>query len=159
MYSYYRVLRRIVCSGPELRKLVVCCRYCGIYFITAISNSGRKDLGCPFGCREAHRKERSDSRSKAYYGTPEGKAKKREHNARRSAPSEDGVVDQPLGDRRNESYYSVLVFYLQYIIKVLEKREVRREWIAGLIKKVRQQGIALGNGKGYIDNRLLWQPP
>lgn len=153
------MLRRILGDERELRKQVVCCRYCGIYFITAESNAGRKDLGCPFGCREAHRKERSDSRSKAYYGTPEGKAKKREHNARRSTRRGEGAVDQPLGDRRNESYYSVLVFYLQYIIKVLEKREVRREWIAGLIKKVRQQGIALGRGIGYIDNRLLWQPP
>jgi hypothetical protein len=41
-------------------------------------------LRCPFGCRQHHRRQRSNERSTAYYQTPAGKRKKKRLNARRS---------------------------------------------------------------------------
>jgi hypothetical protein len=81
--SYYVVLRSVLRSKPWLRKCQARCRHCGIYFLTDVRNAGRKDLGCPFGCRERHRQRQSTQRSVAYYREPEGQVKKRAINARR----------------------------------------------------------------------------
>ena len=40
-------------------------------------------LGCPFGCRQAHRREGEIKRSREYYRSKEGKIKKSYLNARR----------------------------------------------------------------------------
>jgi hypothetical protein len=81
--SYYVVLRSVVRLKPRLRTCLARCRHCGIFFLTDVRNAGRKDLGCPFGCRQAHRKTQSTCRSVDYYRQVEGKAKKRDLNARR----------------------------------------------------------------------------
>jgi hypothetical protein len=81
--SYYVVLRSVLRLKPWLRKCLARCRHCRIFFLTDVRNAGRKDLGCPFGCREHHRKRESTRRSVAYYREPEGKEKKRDLNARR----------------------------------------------------------------------------
>lgn len=60
------------------------CRHCGILFITHARNRGRKDLGCPFGCSEAYRRQRSTARSVAYYRTSAGKYKKKLQNGKRT---------------------------------------------------------------------------
>ena len=44
---------------------------------------GRRNLRCPFGCRQRHKRQSSVQRSVAYYRTPEGKQKKQRLNARR----------------------------------------------------------------------------
>ena len=36
-----------------------------IFFLTDARNAGRQDLGCPFGCRQAHRRRQSTRRSVA----------------------------------------------------------------------------------------------
>jgi len=81
--SYYVVLRSVLRFKPCLRKCTARCRHCGIFFLTDVRNAGRQDLGCPFGCRQAHRQRQSTRRSVDYYRQPEGKAKKRDLNARR----------------------------------------------------------------------------
>jgi hypothetical protein len=43
---------------------------------------------CPFGCRQAHRKECSTKRSIEYYRTDEGKAKKKALNEQRRSSQE-----------------------------------------------------------------------
>jgi hypothetical protein len=58
---------------------------CGIRFLTHPRNAGRRNLRCPFGCREHHRQQCSSQRSTAYYRTATGKAKKKRLNARRQA--------------------------------------------------------------------------
>ncbi len=63
------------------------CTDCGIRFLTHPRNAGRMNLRCPFGCREHHRRSRSNQRSSAYYRTPAGKAKKQRLNANRRRPS------------------------------------------------------------------------
>jgi hypothetical protein len=57
------------------------CRHCGIYFPTHRRNAGRRDLGCLFGCRDAHRRRASTQRSVAYYQADPDK--KSRQNAKR----------------------------------------------------------------------------
>ena len=45
---------------------------------------GRRELRCPFGCRQHHRRQGSSQRSTAYYQTVAGKWKKKRLNARRN---------------------------------------------------------------------------
>ena len=82
--QYYVVLRSVLRARTELRRCVTRCRHCRIFFLTHPRNAGRRDLGCPFGCKEAHRKRRSTRRSVEYYGTDEGKTKKKIQNGKRS---------------------------------------------------------------------------
>lgn len=70
-------------SHPELLRCVAYCRHCEIRFLTHPRNAGRRDLRCPFGCREHHRRQGSCQRSTAYYRTDAGKAKKKRLNNRR----------------------------------------------------------------------------
>lgn len=89
--SYYYVLRSVLRSRSEFRRCVSRCCHCGIFFITHPRNAKRLDLRCPFGCRAAHRRQRSTERSVAYYRTAEGKSKKRLQNDKRrpaTPPSE-----------------------------------------------------------------------
>ncbi len=71
--------------------LLGCCRAqcadCGIWFLTKSCNRGRKNVRCPFGCRESRSKKLSAERSLGYYASPEGKRKKRAHNRRRKRTS------------------------------------------------------------------------
>lgn len=70
-------------SHPELRGCVTSCADCGIRFLAHPRNAGRRNLRCPFGCRQRHRRQCSCQRSTAYYRTAVGKAKKKRLNARR----------------------------------------------------------------------------
>ena len=76
MLEYYWLLRSVLRAKPDLRACRTRCRHCGIFFLTDPWNAGRHNLRCPFGCREAHRKEQSAQRSAAYYRDPNGKRKK-----------------------------------------------------------------------------------
>jgi len=79
--EYYVVLRSILRTKPHLPVCLARCRHCGIYFPTHRRNAGRRDLGCFFGCREAHRRKASTQRSVAYYQADPGK--KSRQNAKR----------------------------------------------------------------------------
>ena len=82
--QYYWVVRSVLKEKPHLRKCLTRCRHCQILFFTHPRNAGRNDLGCPFGCREAHRRQEAIRRSTEYYRSPEGKVKKRHLNVARS---------------------------------------------------------------------------
>jgi hypothetical protein len=77
----------------DLGRCVVDCCHCGIRFLTDPRNAERRNLRCPFGCREQHRKQSANRRSARYYRTAEGRRKKKLHNAQRSLR-----VDSPAGD-------------------------------------------------------------
>lgn len=81
--EYYVVLRSVLRTKPHLPVCLARCRHCGIYFPTHRRNAGRGDLGCIFGCREAHRRKASTQRSVAYYQADPGK--KQRQNAKRRA--------------------------------------------------------------------------
>lgn len=80
---YQTALDAVLRSHPELLRCVAYCRHCGIRFLTHPRNAGRRDLRCPFGCREHHRRQCSCQRSTAYYRTNAGKAKKKRLNNHR----------------------------------------------------------------------------
>lgn len=74
-------------AHPELQPCVSHCAHCGIGFLTHPRNAGRRNLRCPFGCRQHHDRQRSAQRSAAYYQTDAGKRKKQGHNRHRSLAS------------------------------------------------------------------------
>ena len=78
------LLRSILRAKPHLRKCLVRCRQCRIFFFTHPRNAGRCDLRCPFGCREAHRRKESNRRSSAYYVGEQGRTYKRRQNQRQA---------------------------------------------------------------------------
>jgi hypothetical protein len=82
--DYYSLLRTVLRAKPRLRLCLTRCRFCRIFFLTHFRNAGRHNLRCPFGCRQAHRRQQSTQRSIAYYREPEGKLKKRALNQRRA---------------------------------------------------------------------------
>src|SRR5262249_19646265 len=92
--QYYLLLRSVLRTKPRLRQCLVRCRHCRIFFLTHPCNAGRKDLGCPFGCRRAHRKQQSTLRSVAYYRDPIGKEKKRALNGKRASPRATPIAPQ-----------------------------------------------------------------
>lgn len=63
------------------------CCHCGIGFLTHPRNARRRNLRCPFGCRDHHRRQCSRQRSAAYYQTRVGQVKKQRLNARRGSAS------------------------------------------------------------------------
>jgi hypothetical protein len=73
--EYYALLRSVLRAKPHLRVCLTRCRHCGIFFLTHPRNARRRDLHCPFGCREAHRRQASAQRSAAYYPDPKGRRK------------------------------------------------------------------------------------
>ncbi|MGO8748253.1 MAG: hypothetical protein ACLQNE_19935 [Thermoguttaceae bacterium] len=84
-------------SHPELRGCIAYCTDCGIRFLTHPRNASRRNLRCPFGCRQHHRRQCSCRRSTAYYRTVAGKAKKKRLNARREG-SQVPPATQPQSD-------------------------------------------------------------
>lgn len=60
------------------------CCHCGIRFLTHPRNANRRNLYCPFGCREHRRRQHANSRSKKHYQTEQGRRKKKLLNGKRS---------------------------------------------------------------------------
>jgi len=81
--QYLLALESAVESHHKLPICVVSCARCGIRFLTHRRNVRRKDLGCPFGCREHRRRQSARQRSRTYYRTEAGRKKKGRRNLRR----------------------------------------------------------------------------
>ncbi len=159
--SYYVVLRSVLRLKPWLRKCLARCRHCGIFFLTDVRNAGRQDLGCPFGCRQTHRRTQSTCRSVDYYRQAEGKAKKRDLNARRRktpapppSPTPPPVQPAPLPWPRT------IVDYVRVVVGLIEGRRVLLlEVLEMLQRTLRQHRMVRRRG---IDQAVAWlnaQPP
>ncbi len=77
---YYVALRAVLRNKPWLRRYLVRCRHCWIFFLTDPRNAGREDLGCPFGCKDLLRRQSSTKRSTEHNASAAGKWKR--HQAR-----------------------------------------------------------------------------
>ena len=77
-------------AHSDLANCAVRCRRCRIRFLTHPRNAHRRDLCCEFGCREYHRQELANARSKKHYRTDRGRRNKKQLNGKRSA-SGDGA--------------------------------------------------------------------
>lgn len=106
---------------------------------------GRKDLGCPFGCRPAHRKLESARRSAAFYRSPEGKKRKQVLNQRRRKPPslpEAKQDPEPVGAEAAataEPWPQQLVDYVRIVVSLIEGCPMSREAILVMLAKVLRQ--------------------
>jgi hypothetical protein len=131
--SYYLVLRSVLRIKPWLRKCLARCRHCGIFFLTDPRNAGRRDLGCPFGCSRAHRRQQSTRRSVAYYREPEGKIKKQALNARRRKSSSPSPPSNPVLPG------GLFVRYLCVVLGLIEGRTVALWEVEEMLERAARQ--------------------
>lgn len=156
MLQYYFVLRSVLRAKPCLRRCLTRCRHCRIFFLTRPCNAGRKDLGCPFGCKEAHRKRDSTKRSVEYYRTPEGKFKKKMQNGKRSRADAKVVMNdgEPAGSNLVQyecRFAAPMLCYLRMVISLIEGRRVSAAEILEMLARVlRQHSIARRRRIDYV---------
>jgi hypothetical protein len=162
--QYYFVLRSVLRAKPCLRQCLVRCRHCRIFFLTHPSNGGRKDLGCPFGCRDEHRRRRSSKRSTEYYQTAEGKFKKRMQNSKRTeVPAKESIPGQGKAaafESRETSFNAHVVDYLRMAISLIEGRPVSTAEILEMLSRaVRQHSLVRGRRMDYVLQHLNERAP
>ena len=155
MLSYYLVLRSVLRIKPWLRMCLARCRHCGIFFLADPRNSGRRDLGCPFGCSRAHRQKQSTQRSVAYYREPEGKIKKQAHNARRHKSPPPSIPPSPVPPGLRP-----LLQYVCVMVGLIEGRTVPLwEVIEMLERTARQHRMVRTRRIDQSMSRLHEKPP
>lgn len=183
--QYQIALDSALRSHPQLRRCLALCAHCGIRFLTHPRCAGRVDLRCPFGCRQHHRKQRSNERSTAYYQTPSGKRLKKRLNARRSrdcqvAAAGEADEKRTSGDKEprdellpktelrlegvvvGEStvWTSPLLPYIRMIVGLLEGIQLgRHELVELLLRSLRQHSMAYQPRRDYILRFLHQHPP
>jgi hypothetical protein len=156
--QYYVVLRSVLRSRPELRRCLRRCRHCRIFFLTHPRNAGRRDLRCPFGCREAHRQQRSTERSVAYYATAEGKAKKKMQNGKRAQGGARGAANPPVPEA--PEFPAGMVGYVAMVASLIEGRPVSEEEIIRmLVRAMRQHSMARRRRMDYVVAQLQKHGP
>jgi hypothetical protein len=157
--EYYVLLRSVLRAKPHLRRGLTRCRHCGIFFLTHPRNAGRHDLRCPFGCRQAHRKEASDQRSAAYYREPKGKGKKSDLNQRRPrqyCPPKPAPAPPRTRVRRGRrrKWKPGLVEYVRMVASLIEGRRISRGQVLRMLaRKLRQHSLAR---RRRIDHAVAW---
>jgi hypothetical protein len=157
--AYYVLLRSVLRSQPELRRCRTRCRHCGIFFLTHPRNAGRRDLGCPFGCQQAHRKHQSNLRSTAYYQDEMGKEKKREQNARRRKGSGAPPPAPPPATPPLPWPWPILR-YVRMVVSLIEGRPVSMaEVLEMLARRVRQHSMVRRRRMDQTVASLHERPP
>ena len=161
--QYYFVLRSVLRAKPCLRRCLTRCRHCRIFFITHPSNAGRRDLGCPFGCRDEHRKRHSRKRSTEYYRTAEGKFKKRMQNSKRgkvAAKESLSEESQAALEPSEASFNAHMVDYLGMAISLIEGRPVTTAEILEMLSQtMRQHSLVRGRRLDYVLRHLNQRAP
>jgi len=161
--QYYFVLRSVLRAKPCLRRCLTRCRHCRIFFLTHPSNAGRRDLGCPFGCRDEHRKHHSRIRSTEYYRTAEGKFKKRMQNSKRgkvAAKESLSGEGQAAFEPREPRFHAHTVDYLRMAISLIEGRPVTTAEILEMLSRaMRQHSLVRGHRTDYILRHLNERAP
>ena len=169
--AYYFILRGVLRSQPHLRDCLVRCRHCRIFFLTDPRNRGRDDLGCPFGCADAHRRKQSAKRGTAYYRTPAGKVKKAQLNGRRpkagesrSAVREESGSEKsqaPAGPGPGASHFSAgIVEHVRMVTSLIEDVAVSRAQVLLMLENVvRQHSILKDGRRAYVLHWLAEHSP
>lgn len=158
--QYYLLLRSVLGTQRHLRACLTRCRHCRIFFLTPPRNAGRRDLSCPFGCREAHRQQQSTQRSVAYYRDPEGKTKKRCLNGKRRAPVRPAEPPQapdarvPRPENRPGGWPEPMVEHVRMVSSLIEGRRVSRQEIREMLERVLRQHTLVRRRK--IDQAVAW---
>lgn len=156
--QYYVVLRSVLRRRPDLRCCLSRCRHCRIFFLTHPRNAGRRDLRCPFGCREAHRKQRSTERSVAYYATAEGKTKKKMQNGKRAQGGVRADANPPVSGALD--FHAGTVVYVAMVASLIEGRRVSEaEIFEMLVRAMRQHSMARRRRMDYVVAELQKHGP
>jgi hypothetical protein len=162
--EYYLLLRSVLRAKPPLRACLTRCRHCRIFFLTHPRNAGRHDLGCPFGCREAHRKQASARRSAAFYRDADGKKRKSRLNQRR--PSKVSVARPPRAapklpepQPRPGPWPRPVVEHVRMVASLIEGWRVSRRQVLEMLARVLRQHSICRRRK--IDQTVAWlnEPP
>lgn len=167
MQEYYLLLRSVLKGKAQLRRCLTRCRHCRIFFLTDPRNVGqpdapekkRWDLGCPFGCREAHRKKQSTLRSVAFYQTSEGRQKRLRLNQRRrkpksveGKPAQETPPKSPEEGKTHLRWPGDLIEYLVLVIGWIEGRKLGVDEVLELLERqVKQHTI----GRRRLIDRML----
>ena len=130
--KYYCLIFFICNKSPKLNKCLVRCKHCNIYFFTYFCNADRKDLGCPFGCQEAHKKQQSNIRSTEFYR--QHKDKKKVLNARRTNNS--FIQTEKTNKPKPLNKIVSIFYYLQFFISLIENRIISFQEIVSLIIQI-----------------------
>lgn len=154
------MLRSVLRSHPPLRRFLKHCRHCRIFFLAHPRNAGRKDLHCPFGCREANRKRESTRRSGEYYRTSGGKIKKKIQNGKRrrkeKAPDSQEEETRASADEWNGQ----ILEHVRMVASWIERRRVSLDEIVKMLRRVvRQRSIGGRRRIDYIVAHLNKAPP
>jgi hypothetical protein len=161
--AYYLLLRTVLQTKPHLRACLTRCKHCRIFFLTDPRNARRTDIGCPFGCREAHARLTSTKRSVAYYREECGKIKKRIQNEKRQirktpAPSTELALDAEVSN--GNDIPPQLLSYLQILISQIEGRQVGIAEVQEMLARIlRQRSIARYREVDYMIVSLNEHPP
>ncbi len=77
--SHYGIIR----SARRAKKNLCLVRYadCRIFFLAHVGVRGRKDIRCPFGCRQLNQRRQNNKRTAEYHKSSEGKQKRRNRYA------------------------------------------------------------------------------
>jgi len=136
---YYRAIRLVIKQQPELKRCLTRCRHCQILFFTHPRNAGRNDLRCPFGCRQARRRQESTERSVAYYRSREGKKKKIALNQRRNRIEDipASTSDRAAGIKTEAD--EAILSHIQVVVSLIEGYQVLLETIKAVVAKLLRQ--------------------
>lgn len=168
MLDYYYTLRSVLRAHPHLRRCLTRCRHCRIFFFTHPRNVGRTDLGCPYGCRQAHSKKCMAERSAKYYRTKNGKFKKSLLNKKRKTRSQAEVCQKESAQEETHHDVGGLIVleetldYLEMVTSLIEGRRVSRDEILTLLrKKMRMRQLSFVKKKKilYAVEHLNENPP
>ncbi len=138
---YYWAIRFVIKQNPELKNYLTRCRHCQILFFTHPRNARRSDLSCPFGCREARRKQKSTQRSVAYNRSKDGKDKKKELNKRRNQVKVIGASspDSCCVGNNVEGQGGIVLSHIQLVISLIEDFWVDLKTIKAVVAKILRQ--------------------
>lgn len=158
--AYCVLLRSVLRIHPRLRRCLTRCRHCRIFFLTDPRNAGRRDLGCPFGCREAHRRRESTQRSSAYYREEAGRLKKRLLNARRTqSPATVSRPSVPLPAEPLPWPHPIFV-HVRLLVRLIEGRPVTLDEVVEMLNRAVRQHTMVRTSR--IDQVVTWlheEPP
>jgi hypothetical protein len=160
--EYYWLLRSVLRAKPDLRACLTRCRHCRIFFLTHPRNVQQRDkVRCPFGCREAHRKQASTRRSVAYYRDPDVKKQKKiPLNQRRSQKGLRAEAATVAPKTSSAKKNPLIVDHVRMVVSLIEGRPISRRQVLRMLATVLRQHT-IGRRR-QIDHAVAWlnkQPP
>jgi hypothetical protein len=160
--DYCWLLRSVLRAKPDLRACLTRCRHCRIFFLTHPRNVKQHGkVRCPFGCREAHRKQESTRRSVAYYRDPGVKKEKKiPLNQRRNRQGATARTATAVPKASPGKRHPLIVDHVRMVVSLIEGRPISRRQVLAMLATVLRQHTMCRIRQ--IDHAVAWlkkQPP